>query len=122
MRNCTAIAPQDIPKAHGCEHMVRVMIHALDQQLGHPLRSSHDTRRVDRFISGYQDKPLDAVTRRGFGHDLGPHHIVLDGFAWSKLHKRHVLVRRGMEHEPWPKTVHYGIDAFPIGHVADDWE
>src|ERR687887_303552 len=120
MRYHAAIAPQDIPKAHGCEDAIGIMIHALDHHLSHALCRPHHTRRIHRLIGGNEDNPSDAVTCCGFCHYLGPQDIVFDGFAGTHLHEWHMLMRGSMEDDRRSMFGHNRVHPVRISGIAYD--
>ena len=82
-----------------CSPLFYHPVEGLDDHLAQALAGAHDVGGVDRLIGGNQNKSLAAVGHGGVGRLISTDHVVLDGFAGTDLHQRHMLVSRRVVHD-----------------------
>ena len=118
-RDDAAVRAQHVAEAHGGEHglgRARVQLH---HHLAHALRGAHDARGVHGLVGGDEDEARGAERVGRLHHVERAEHVVVQRLARARLHERHVLMRRGMEHGA--RTVlreHLG-HAGLVAHAAD---
>ena len=68
-------------------------------QLGYPLRCPIDAGGLDRFIGRDMHQALDTCDDRSVDHALCPKYIICSRLFDINLHKRNMLMRRGVKYD-----------------------
>ena len=91
----------------------------LAEDLGDALARAHHAGRIDGLVGRDQHEAADAVAVGRFGDDLGADHVVAETFAQLRLQQRHVLVRRGVEHDLRPRAREHALAHGDIAAIAE---
>ena len=103
-RHHGAGAAQHVAEAHGdaahaAPAAARGDVQRLAVHLGQPLRGAHHRGRVDRLVGGDQHHRQRADTARRIGDMAGAGDVGQQALQRIGLDHRHVLQRRGVEHQ-----------------------
>src|SRR5690625_366358 len=127
--NDAAAAAEHVPEADGHEHLpvVRVPGGYSQEEFDHAFRGAHHGSRVHGLVCRDVHEVRHPVLPRQVHEVAAADHVVEDRFFRVQLHERHVLVRRGMEHDVGPQppedvvepgTVLDGADHAVVGDVG----
>ena len=90
-----------------------------ENQFSHPLGAAHNVRRVHGFVGRNHYKGRAVGTLGHVQQCQQAEDVVADGLIHIRFHNRHVLVRRGMEHDLDPVGLEYSAHALRVREVGD---
>ena len=99
-RNYRATGAQHVSKAYSHEACAAVLSsHRLHDQFSQSFACTHNIRRIDRFVRGYEHKAGSSDGASDTGGIQCSQYIGAQGFDFvQRLHEWHVLIRRSVEH------------------------
>ena len=96
-----------------------LIVERLAIHFGKALRGAEHGYRLDRLVGRDHHHGGGAGGGGGIGDVNGAENVGLDPLAPVRFEQRHVLERRGMEHEVRPKVAHQAQDARTVAHVGE---
>ena len=114
-----AIASEYVAETNGGKAGLAAVGKNLYDHLAQTLGGAHDVGRIHRLVSGDENEFFGMEAISGRGHVQRAKDVILDRLVRADLHQRHVLVRRGMEHDVRPILSEDHIHAVFVADGAD---
>ena len=118
-RDDTAATAQNIAESHSSKNGFRSTGIVLHDHLAHSLGGTHDAGRVNGLIGGNKNESPNIMLVSSPNNVQRAKHVVLNGFAWTNLHKRNMLVRCRMKHNRGAVLPENLLDAGNVAYASD---
>src|SRR5205085_2192757 len=120
-RNYAASTAKHIAKANGYEVPIVFDRRVLHDQLGHPLRRSHDACWPYRLVGRNENKMLACRLQSCVGDVQRTENVISDRFNNVLLHQRDMLMSGGVKYGVRPMLSENRRDPLAIAHIGDYW-
>ena len=120
-RNHAAVTAQHVTEPDRHKFRLIMLVKGLYDHLTDPFAGSHDVRRIYRLVGGDHDKSLYTAHGSCLRGLKGTEHVILDRLGRTVLHKRYMLMRRGMVYDIGPVFRENIIHAVSIAHGCNQY-